>query len=383
MNAGQRLGAAGRAIFPFAALAVPLALIVLAASWSSPVLQRETTTMLINVVLVVGFFFFAGNAGILSFGHMSFMAIGAYAGALLTIPALQKGFLLPDLPAWLATAELGSLPAALLASAAAAAFALLVAIPLMRLPGLAISLAMFAVLVIVHDVTSNWTAVTRGRQSMIGVPTNTTMTVALVGALVTIAAAYAFKETKTGLRVRASREDEVAARSIGVNLARDRGIAFVLSAFFIGLGGFLYAQFLGVFNPDAFYLNITFIVIAMLVVGGTKSVAGAVVGPVAVSVLTYGLRQAEKGFDLGVFKVPGRPGLQEVGLALAMLLILLFRPRGITSGREFSWPARWTRRGGRAALADAGPAGGATEGPAAPPGAGAEATGPPAAPADA
>ena len=166
------------------------------------------------------------------------------------------------------------------------------------------------------------------------------MTVALVGALATIAAAYIFKETKTGLRVRASREDEIAARAIGVNLARDRGIAFVLSAFFVGLGGFLYAQFLGVFNPEAFYLNITFIVIAMLVVGGTKSVAGAVVGPVAVSVLTYGLRQVERGADLGVVRVPARPGLQEVGLALAMLLILWFRPRGITGGNEITWPRR-------------------------------------------
>jgi len=339
--AGQnRIGGLARAVFPFIALAVPLALIVLAASSGSPVLQRETTTMLINVVLVVGFFFFAGNTGILSFGHMSFMAIGAYAGALLTVPVIQKAFLLPDLPSWLGTTEFTSLPAALIASAIAALFAAFIAIPLMRLPGLAISLAMFAVLVIVHDVISNWDALTRGRQSMIGVPTNTTMTVALAGALVTIAAAYAFKETKTGLRVRASREDEIAARSIGVNLARDRGIAFILSAFFIGLGGFLYAQFLGVFNPDAFYLNVTFIVIAMLVVGGTKSVAGAVIGPVAVSVLSYGLRQIERGADLGVVRVPARPGLQEVGLALAMLLILWFRPRGITGGKEITWPRR-------------------------------------------
>lgn len=335
---GLRPGLVGRRLWPLAVLLAFLVAGAAACTAGSTVLQRNATTALIEIVLVVGLYLFAGNSGILSFGHTSFMAIGAYVTALLTVPVERKEALLPELPDWLLNASLDPLPAALVAVGVAALFGLVIAVPITRLSGLAASLAMFAVLLVVHVVASNWDDVTRGKGSMIGVPATIDVWWALIGAIVAVVVAFAFQESKLGLRLRASREDEVAARAIGSSIVFDRCVAFVLSAALVGLGGFLYAQFQSSFNPDAFYLQITFVTIAMLVIGGLGSLAGAVVGVAAVSALTEGLRQIEAGVDVGFARVSAPRGLAEVGLALLMLAILVFRPAGLTGGRELHWP---------------------------------------------
>lgn len=323
-----------RAIWPVAGLWAILVAIEVFASTQSAVFQRDVTSMLINVVLVVGLYVFAGTSGVLSFGQMSFMAVGAYTTAILTIPEIQKHFLLPDLPGFLADAHLGTVAAAIVAGLVAAAVAALIALPIVRLAGLAASLAMFAVLVIVHEVARNWDAVTRGSRTMIGVPTNTTGTVALLWALAMVALAYLYQCSNSGLRLRASREDEYAARAVGVDVTRDRAIAFVLSGFVIGIGGFLYAQFQGAFDPNAFFTEVTFLTIAMLVIGGMKSLAGAVIGAASVSLLTNLFDSIENGLDLGPVHFGGRPGLSALLLASFFLAVLIWRREGLTGGRE-------------------------------------------------
>ena len=298
-----------RAIWPVLSLCLLIVVVASIGSNLSPVNQRHTIEVLVNVVLVVGLYVFVGNSGVLSFGQMSFMSIGGYTTALITIPLAQKGFLLPDLPGFLADFQTSGVPAALIAGGAALVFAAIIVVPIVRLSGLAASLAMFAVLVIVYQVAVNWDAVTRGSQTMLGVPTDTTIWIALAWAAVVIAVAYLHQRSRTGLRLRASREDEFAARAAGISIARERGIAFLISAFIIGIGGFLYAQFQGAFTANAFYLHITFLTIAMLVVGGQKSLAGAVVGAVVVSVLSFAFNSIEDGFSAGPIDFHGRDGL--------------------------------------------------------------------------
>lgn len=320
--------------FPLWSLVGLLVLVAVVGSNGSIVTQRRTIEVLINVVLVVGLFIFAGNSGVLSFGQMSFMAIGAYATALVTIPTIQRHVLLPNLPHWLATIELGPVEAALAAGLLAALVGAVIALPISRLSGLAASLAMFAVLVIVYQVAINWDAVTRGSRTMIGVPTPMTIWTALIWAAIATVAAYLHKLSATGLRLRASREDNFAARAAGIEIPRERWIAFVLSAFVIGIGGALYAQFQGAFTPSAFYLHITFITIAMLVFGGQKALAGAVIGAVAISVLGFIFNSIESGFTLGPISFGGRDGLSDLLLAAVILLVLRFRREGVTLGRE-------------------------------------------------
>ncbi len=92
--------------------------------------------------------------------------------------------------------------------------------------------------------------------------------------MITIFAVYLFKESRIGLRLRASRDDRYAAASIGINMVVMRWLAFIASAFIAGVGGGLWAHFITSFSPYSFYLNETFVVLAMLVIGGPYSVSG-------------------------------------------------------------------------------------------------------------
>ncbi|MEX2375365.1 MAG: branched-chain amino acid ABC transporter permease [Dehalococcoidia bacterium] len=329
---------------------VLLCVLTLASSFASPLVRRDVTTMLVYVVFVVGLYVFVGNSGILSFGHASFMLIGAYVTALVTIPVTTKSVLLPHLPSFVADLQLSVVPAAAMAGIVAALFAGLAGAPLMRLAGIAATIATFALLLVANTVANNWDAVTRGRGTMIGVPTETTRYRALLFACLAIVVAYAFQRSRVGLELRASREDSVTASSVGINVVRARWIAFVVSGFVTGVAGFLYAQLLGAYSPDTFFLTTTFLAIAMLVIGGIYSLGGAVIGTVAVSALTAGLRHIERGIDLYVFDLPARPGTEKLGVALAMMVILIFRPNGLVGDHEieFRLLARW--RGGRATV---------------------------------
>jgi branched-chain amino acid transport system permease protein len=308
-----------------------------AGSMGTETLQRQTTGMLINLTVVVGLYIFSGTSGVLSFGHISFMAIGAYITALVTIPVAAKATLLPDLPAVLADAELPTIPATLLAGLAAAVVAAALAVPIMRLAGITASLATFAFLLIAHDVIQNWEAVTRGLRTLFNIPANTTLTSALLWSLAAIAIAYVFQESRSGLRLRASREDETAARAAGVDVVRERQIAFVISAFVVGVAGHQYAQFYSTLSADAFYVNVTFITIAMLVVGGLKSLLGAVSGTIFVSAMLEVFRQLEEsGAAVGPVAIGGRPGLRELAIASLLVAVLMLRPKGLVAGREAS-----------------------------------------------
>lgn len=297
--------------------------------------QRMVTGGLLDLVLVVGIYVFVGLTGVFSFGQLAFTAVGAYAVGLLTVAPGTKRVLFKAMPAWLVEI-VAPYPLALLAGAVLAAlFAAVIAVPLSRMSGLSAALATLAVLVAVHTVAGNWEAVTNGPRGIPSVPSATTWVVALGAAVLVVAAVWVFQQSALGLRLRAGREDDVAARALGIRVGWDRGVAFVLSAVIMGLGGGLYAGMQGLVAPDAFFLAPTFMLIAMLVVGGMTSLSGAVVGAVGVLVLREVLRAVEDVLD--------RPGLTEVGVAVVLLVVLARRPRGVTSGRELDAHALWRR----------------------------------------
>jgi branched-chain amino acid transport system permease protein len=315
-------------------------LVVLASriSWLGDVVSRDATLALINLVIVVGLYTFVGMSGIFSFGHIAFMAIGAYTSGLLSIDPALKAAVMPEMFDFIANAHAPSTVAILLGGALAAVFAIVLSVPLMRLSGIAASLATFSLLVIVNVIASNFKELTNGSGGIAGVPTVMTVDRALIWALGAIALAYVFQNSRLGLRLRASREDDVAARSIGVGVRAERRIAFVVSAFIVGVGGGMFAQFIGSFNSSSFYLALTFLTIVMLVVGGMLSLSGAVVGTIFISFVSELLLRLESGTTIGPIEFSGRAGLQEVVLAGIMLLVLSLRPTGITRWREIVWP---------------------------------------------
>lgn len=328
-------------------LLIAIVLVVAGLAELAPtVVQRRMTQGLINLVAVVGLYVFVGNSGVLSFGHVAFMAIGAYVSALLTMAPAAKGVFLPDLPQFLAGAELPVIAGALAGGAAAALIAAIAGFPLMRLSGISASIATFAILVVSYVVLGNWTSVTGGQNSLMGLPIYVGLWTAAAWAAIAILIAFAHQESRTGLLLRASREDEAAAAATGIGMVRHRLLAFVLSAFLSGIAGVLLAHFLGTVRVEAFYLDLTFLIIAMLVIGGTGSLTGAVSGALSITLLTELLRQAEVGITIGSTRIAAPGGLGDAVLALLMLVIILFRPKGIAGGKELAWPRLRSRGSG-------------------------------------
>lgn len=307
-------------------------------------LRLSAMTMLTNLMIVVGIYTFTGHSGVFSFGHAAFMMVGAYAGALLIIPEATKNDAYPTLFAPIRHAHLPTLPATLIGGVAAMVVAALIALPLMRLVGLAAALGTFVILIIANTIGNNWEAVTGGSPGLSGIA-GISLWAMLAWALIAITLAWLFQQTLLCGHLRAAREDEVAARSIGISVWKERTVAFAFSAFIVGVAGVLFGQVQQGLYPNGFYLDLTFVTLAMLVVGGLKSLTGAVVGTLVLSIFSEILTRLSNGVTLAdvYLKVP--VGTEQVGFALMMLAILLLRPDGLTQGRELS--TDWLVRTGR------------------------------------
>jgi branched-chain amino acid transport system permease protein len=321
-----------------------LALTVLTDLLNINLVERIVTVMFISLILVLGLQLFMGNSGILSFAHVGFMGIGAYTSVLFSMTPQAKLLAIPDLYPILVPIHLPFWLAVLVGALIAAAIAAVVSYPLMRLSDAAAVITTFALLVIINVVLVHWQRLTNGPRTLFGVDNYTHLwTTATVG-LVAIFLAYFFKESRVGLRLRASRDDRYAAASIGINMVVMRWLAFTFSAFLAGVGGGLWAHFITSFSPYAFYLTETFVVLAMLVIGGPPSVSGAVVGTVVVTAAREGLRGIENYLNLAQVVPQGVFGFTEVVLSIVLILILIYRPSGIMGSRELR-PKRFLRRG--------------------------------------
>jgi branched-chain amino acid transport system permease protein len=315
---------------PVIGLVVPIVVVaLLGEAFVSSDIKRAMIVTLLNVILTVGFYVFAGNSGVLSFGHIGFAAIGGYVVGLLTVPSTMKHVLLPSLPHFLEKLTMPTIPALIVGLVGVAVFSAIVGYPIVRLKGVAPAIAFLALLEVIHQVISNWKAVTAGDSTFVGMPMDTTLMTMLWWTVIVIVVAYLYQISRGGRRLRASREDMEAARSVGVNVPWERYKALILSAAIMALGGGLYGHYLGSLSPKILYLSVGFLGIEMAIVGGLFSLAGAVTGAVAISVLEEVLRRASNAAFSG-----GIPGLQEVILAILLLIVLVKMPSGLTGGRE-------------------------------------------------
>ncbi len=298
------------------------------------VLQRILIVLFINLTMVLGLQIFMGNSGVVSFAQIGFMGIGAYSSALFSMSPQAKAMALRNLYSFLVPVQVPFVVAVIIGGIMAALVAALVGYPLMRLSGAAAVIATFALLIIVHTVLINWSEVTNGPRTLFGLEAYTTLWVSVASGILFLILALWFKETRLGLQLRASREDEAAAASIGINIVWVRWIAFVLAAFVTGVAGALWAHFITSFSPLAFYLPQTFLIISMAIIGGSASVSGAVVGAVAVTAIFEGVRGIENAINISTVFPFTVSGLTEVCLSIAMILILILRPSGILGSRE-------------------------------------------------
>jgi len=325
-----------RRLAPLVELLGPALLVVAVGAVSTGVSRANEIyflNALVSVAIVVAIYVFVGISGVLSFGQISFVAVGAFAAGIFTVPLDSKRAVLPDAFPLLRDHTIGNVPSLLLAAAVGGVLAFVVGLPLMRLSGLAAGIATFAVLEITHNVVREWTKIGPGATTLSLVPETTGPLQATLGAVVAIAVAFAYQRSRLGRLLRASRDDPAAARGAGVDIHRQRLAAFTLSGALAGFAGGLFVHLLGSITTEQVYLELTFLTLAMLVVGGLTSLWGAVVGALAVSGLDSFLSQAEQGIHVG-FKLDLPSGTRLVILSTIMALVLILRPSGLTGGRE-------------------------------------------------
>jgi branched-chain amino acid transport system permease protein len=317
----------------------PVALLALAgfvASFFGNVRAIEFENALVFAAIVVALYVFVGNSGVLSFGQIGFFIVGAYAAGELSIPADTKASILPNVFPVIRDHAVGNEWSLVIAAAVGAIYAFLVGIPLMRLSGLAAGIATFAVLEITQNIVRNWEKIGPGPLTLSTVPETTDLWQATVGAIAVVCLAYAYQLSPLGRKLRATREDPFAAQAAGIDIHRQRLWAFTLSGALSGFAGGLFVHFQGTINVQDVYLDFTFLSLAMLVVGGTGSLLGAVVGALIVSGLDSFLSDAETG-DVSWLHAP--EGTRLVTVAAFMAAVLVFLPRGLTGGRELRLPA--------------------------------------------
>ncbi|MGI9028464.1 MAG: branched-chain amino acid ABC transporter ATP-binding protein/permease [Ilumatobacteraceae bacterium] len=292
--------------------------------------------LLVNVVIVMGLQVFIGSTGILSFGHLAFAQIAAYGAALVTIPAASKASSLPDLPFGLGDVELGAVGGTLVGIVVAIAVGAVVGVAVARAGGLAATMITLAVLFVVDQAVKNWTELTRGAGGLSGVPrieTNTWLWVAALGAILV---ATVFRETRSGRFAVATRDDEIAAGAVGIDRFWPRWTAWVVSIAVVGLAGALRVQAVGSTNPKQYTLDVAVLVLAMLVAGGMRTVTGALVGTVLVTVGNEVFRQVGDAQEI--------KRLPDLFLSVVLLGVMLLRPGGLLGDADV---AGWLRERAR------------------------------------
>ncbi|MDA3022277.1 MAG: branched-chain amino acid ABC transporter ATP-binding protein/permease [Actinomycetota bacterium] len=287
--------------------------------------QLLVTTALVLLTGVMALQIFSGNSGILSFGHVGFVGIAAYTTGILAMPPTVKKTSLPILPELLQGIQLPIWQAMVGGVLVATIIGVISGLVVARL-GDAASIATLAVLIILHGVMVGAEPFTRGSQTFYGVPRYTSIVVAGIIATLAVIVARVFRDSRLGIHLRASRDDSLAASSSGVRVHYARLVAWVISSAVAGAMGAAYAGLLGAFSPKDFYFSLTLTLLTMLIVGGSGSVAGGIVGAIVVTIVIELLRRV--GDANGFF------GLTSAGLAVIILLTLYLRPQGILGFRE-------------------------------------------------
>jgi len=323
-----------RALIGSAQILVLVSLIVAGVSLlGSSTDQRILTVFLINLIAAIGLQIYTGTSGIISFGHVGFMALGAYGSALFTADPAIKAMGIPNAPDFILTSAMGFLPAMLIGVGVAAIVAAVIGRVFVRLGGSAAAVATLGFMVMVFTVLSNAEEWTRGAKAFSGIPAYTTMGWCMGAFAVILVIARLLRESDTGLGLRSSRDDAIAAQASGVDVVNSRYVMWVASAACSAVAGALYAHYIGAILPKAFHFELTFLIVTMVIVGG-QSITGAIVGTLLITILAEALRRLENGFSLGSFSLSEAPGLTTAVLALLIVFTLTMRPQGLVGRWE-------------------------------------------------
>lgn len=305
----------------------------------------------VNVIAGLGVGLFCGSTGILSLGHVAFFGVGAYVSAWFTIPPALKSLLLPHMPDFILSAHWPLVFALVPAILATAILGVLTGFIMQRLRDTSAVIASFGFLVIFYLLFIGLKPLTNGKSALYGMPGGDVTWPLILGAvIVTLVIAYAAKSSVTGRNAEALRDDEPAARSVGIVSEWPILVLWIISAAIMGLAGGLFSHAIGIASPSGFYLEKTFALIVLIIVGGYRSLTGCVIGAVFVTFAEELFKNIEEylgsfagqEFLFGI-EFPQVFGLTALSFSLMILLVLYYRPEGIAGYREMA-AARWFKK---------------------------------------
>ncbi len=301
------------------------------------------TQMLINAIIVLGIQIYVGNTGVLSFGHIGFGAIAGYTFAVCAISPARKMMQIPDAPFGLADVDLTPLQSGMIAVALTVALAFFIGLALsrsgVRSGAVSAVVITLALLFVVHEVAKNWTDLTRGGKiglsfSPFGNATLEGKNWIYVLLISAVLLARLFKETRIGRFTQCAREDDLAARTMGIDPAIQQMAALIISVALVSAGSALRVFELGSINPRLFFFDYTLLTLTMLIVGGRNGITGALAGVV---IITIGSELTRKLSELDIEALSWilREGLTDLFLGGAMLGFMILRPAGVLGDLEF------------------------------------------------
>ncbi len=294
-----------------AALLLAVALVLPESGLLNPYVIQILMYVGINMILTLALNLVNGYMGEFSVGHAGFMGIGAYVAAILTVAVLPR------------SASVWCFPGVLvLGGLAAAAAGLIVAYPSFRTRGDYLAIVTLAFNMIVKSVLENIPAL-GGPRGYLGMPKLTNLFWVAAWVLITLAALRNLVRSNFGRGIMAIREDEMAANLTSVDTRRLKLYAFLISAFFTGVAGGLYAHLLQFINPRSFSILKSTDMLVMVYLGGVGSLTGSLLGATIFTVLMELLR------PLGLWRWVVGP--------LLLVLLMIFKPQGLMGFKEAAW----------------------------------------------
>jgi len=285
--------------------------------WITDVYESMLATICVFIILAVSLNLITGFTGQFSLGHAGFMAIGAYACAIIvSYHPTFVGFLI------------GMLAGGVLAMI----FGILIGFPTLRLKGDYLAIATLGMAEIIRVVIQNLN-ITGGASGLFSDTHMATWPWLFLFTAISVLVINNFIKSSRGRACIAIREDEIAAESMGINSTKYKVMAFAIGAFFAGIGGALYASYFFVLKPTTFNFLMSINILVMVVFGGLGSITGSVIAAGLLTLLTNFFTISPPLNVFGLFTIDFSR-VNMIIYALLLIIIMLFRPQGLMGTME-------------------------------------------------
>ncbi len=296
---------------------------------------------LVYAVVALSMNIVTGFTGLFSLGQAGFMALGAYTTAILTIPVASRAnvYYMNGILPVLENAVLPIPIALIIGGIVAAIFAALIGIPVLRLKSDYLAIATLGFSEIIRAVIASpmMDKITNGSYGLKSIPGFNSSLECFIYSLICIVIMILIINSSTGRDFKAIREDEIAARAVGIDLFKTKELSFVVSSFFTGVGGGLLAMFMRSIDSKTFQITLTYDILLIVVLGGIGSITGSIIGAFFVTAGKELLRFFDEPFAVAGVDIPlFRPGFRMVIFSILLMIVVLFFRKGLLGGNELT-----------------------------------------------